>query len=190
MKIAIIDSGVFEAHPHVGKIAGAIEITPAGFGNDPLDRLGHGTAVAAAILEKAPDAELYSVKVFSGRLAANMAMILRALNWCREQRMDLVNLSLGTANPDHRELFLEALRGMGTVVSAAEMLPGSLPGVIGVSPDEDCPRDQFQIRDGIYYASPYPRPIEGLPSKLNLQGVSFAVANVTGLLARQDALCR
>ena len=32
-------------------------------------------------------------------------------------------------------------------------------------------------------ASPYPRPIEGVPPARNLQGVSFAVANMTGLIA-------
>jgi hypothetical protein len=33
-------------------------------------------------------------------------------------------------------------------------------------------------------ASPYPRPIEGLPEERNLTGVSFAVANATGVVAR------
>lgn len=188
MKVAIIDSGVFEGHPHVGSVAGKVHITPSGLGDDPIDRLGHGTAVAAAIREKAPNAELYSVKVFSGRLAASMETIVRALRWCGEQQMDVINLSLGTANEEHRDVFVEVLGGLGTVVSAAEMLPGSLPGVIGVAVDEDCPRDEYRVRDGIYFASPYPRPIEGLPPTRNLRGVSFAVANVTGLVARKGGL--
>jgi len=183
MKIAIIDSGIFEGHHHVGKVAGAVHITATGFGDDPIDRLGHGTAVAAAIREKAPDADLYAVKVFGGRLAANMDVILRALAWCRDHGMDLINLSLGTTNEDHRPLFLDALDDVGTVVSAAHMLPGILPGVIGVAVDETCPRDRFRYRDGIFSASPYPRPIEGVPPARNLQGVSFAVANMTGLIA-------
>jgi hypothetical protein len=33
-------------------------------------------------------------------------------------------------------------------------------------------------------ASGYPRPIEGVPVERNLSGISFAVANVTGFLAR------
>lgn len=185
MRIAIIDSGVFEAHPHVGRIAGAVHITATGFGDDPVDRLGHGTAVAAAIREKAPDADLYAVKVFGGRLAANMDVILRALVWCKQQKMDLINLSLGTANPDHRALFADALVANGLVVSAAPMLPGSLPGVIGVAADETCPRDHFRFSGGVFRASPYPRPIDGVPPSRNLRGVSFAVANMTGLIARR-----
>ena len=32
------------------------------------------------------------------------------------------------------------------------------------------------------HASGYPRPIPGVPPERNLKGISFAVANVTGLL--------
>jgi len=184
MKIAIIDSGVHPGHPHVGEIAGAVEITLTGQGSDGVDRLGHGTAVAGAIREKAPEAELYAVKVFDRRLSANIDVILRALEWCRDHGMDIVNLSLGTGNPAHRERFLGAICDDLLVVSAANSLPGSLPGVIGVAPDPDCPRDVFRYHDGMFYASPYPRPIPGVPVTRNLQGISFAVANMTGMIAR------
>jgi Subtilase family len=184
MRIAVIDSGVHADHPHVGGVSASVHITATGWGNDPLDRLGHGTAVAAAIREKAPQAELFSVKVFDRRLAANMNAILRALAWCREERMDLINLSLGTENPDHREPLKDAVEGNGIVISAAEMLPGSLPGVVAVSADQTCPRDAFRCSGGVFFASPYPRPIPGVPESRNLQGISFAVANMTGLAAR------
>jgi subtilisin family serine protease len=49
MKIAIVDSGIHPGHPHVGEVAGAIEIAVDGVSNDAIDRLGHGTAVAGAI---------------------------------------------------------------------------------------------------------------------------------------------
>jgi hypothetical protein len=183
MKIAIIDSGIHPGHPHVGEVAGAVEITLAGEGHDAIDRLGHGTAVAGAIREKAPEAALYAVKVFDRRLAANIGVILRALVWCREHGMDIVNLSLGTENPAHRDSFLRTLGDDLLVVSAAHVLPGSLPGVIGVAPDPACPRDVFRYRAGVFYASPYPRPIPGVPVAHNLHGASFAVANMTGLVA-------
>ncbi len=183
MKIAVIDSGIHEGHPHVGAVAGAIHFTAEGPGSDPADRLGHGTAVAAAIREKAPDAELFAVKVFDRRLAAQIGAILHALRWCRQQRMDVVNLSLGTENQEHRAALEEAVRENGVVVSAAGMLPGMLADVIAVRQDETCPRDCFRLRDGVFLASPYPRPIPGVPVERNLQGVSFAVANMTGFVA-------
>jgi hypothetical protein len=180
MRIAIIDSGIHSDHPHVGRISGGVAIAS----DDYLDRIGHGTAVAAAIREKCPDAELYAVKVFDRRLSANIDVIIRALEWCAANEMDLVNLSLGTANPAHRAAFELALSNGLLVVSAAELLPGSLAGVIGVAPDPDCPRDAYRYRDGMFHASPYPRSIPGVPPEHNLQGASFAVANMTGLVAR------
>jgi subtilase family protein len=184
MRVAVIDSGVHEGHPHVGRVVASVHMTANGLGSDPVDRLGHGTAVAAAIREKAPEADLFSVKVFDRRLSANIGAILRALAWCREERMDLINLSLGTGNPEHRESLMEAVADNAIVISAAEMLPGSLPGVVGVAADPSCPRGEFRHSGGTYFASPYPRPIPGVPESRNLQGISFAVANMTGLAAR------
>lgn len=184
MKIAIIDSGIHAGHPHVGAIAGAVGMRPTGETNDAIDRLGHGTAVAGAIREKAPDAELFAVKVFDRRLSGSIAVILQALEWCRHHHMDLVNLSLGTENPAHRESLVRAIGEDLLVVSAASALPGSLPGVIGVAGDPDCPRDVFRYQAGVFQASPYPRPIPGVAVTRNLHGTSFAVANMTGLVAR------
>jgi hypothetical protein len=179
MRIAVIDSGIHADHPHVGRVAGAVHFT----GEDAVDRLGHGTAVAAAIREKAPAAELFAVKVFDRRLSVAIEAILHALAWCRAERMDVINLSLGTSNEEHRGALVEAVANNGVVVSAAHMLPGSLEGVIGVAVDETCPRDEFRREGDVFLASPYPRPIPGVPPERNLHGVSFAVANMTGLVA-------
>jgi hypothetical protein len=60
--------------------------------------------------------------------------------------------------------------------------------VTGVYVDWACARDQIEVVDEeetrAYRASGYPRPIPGVPRERNLHGVSFAVANVTGFLAR------
>src|SRR5258707_235174 len=98
MKIAIIDSGIHAGHPHVGEVAGGVSM----IGDDWADRLGHGTAVAGAIREKAPDAELYAVKVFDTRLSAAIDTLIRAIEWSIDQGMDAINLSLGTVNEAHR----------------------------------------------------------------------------------------
>ena len=74
------------------------------------------------------------------------------------------------------------------LISPATALPGSLPGVIAVDIDFNCPRDQFReersSRGVIFFASGYPRPIPGVPPGRNLNGISFAVANMTGFAAR------
>jgi hypothetical protein len=187
VKIAIIDSGIHPDHPHVVRVAGGIAITPDGVSDDWSDRIGHGTAVAGAIREKAPDAELYAVKVFDRRLSANIDVLIRALEWCAENRMDLINLSLGTSNESHRPRFEAILASVPPVITAANLLPGTLPGTIAIAPDESCPRDQYRYDGSIFIASPYPRSIPGVPVERNLHGASFAVANLTGFAARLDS---
>src|SRR5579885_201632 len=100
MKVAILDSGVHADHPHVGGIAGGVAIV----GDDLVDRLGHGTAVAAVIREKSPDAEIFAVKIFHRKLATDAETLARAIDWCGANGMEWINLSLGTANAEHAEL--------------------------------------------------------------------------------------
>jgi len=198
VRIAIVDSGVHASHPHVNGIAGGVSITPDGR-EDPefLDRLGHGTAVTAAIREKAPDAEIYAVKIFHDSLATRIDSLLHALDWSARHNMTFINLSLGTDNQQHEaalQSMVEKLTGQGIQLVAAHedagvrWLPGSLPGVLPVALDWTCPRDEYRtstLPDGrtLYHASGFPRPIPGVSPERNLKGISFAVANVTGLLA-------
>jgi subtilisin family serine protease len=198
VRIAVIDSGVHAGHPHVGGVAGGIGIRADGSTEaDYIDRLGHGTAVTAAIREKAPAAELFAVRIFEQRLSGNIDVLLRAIDWAADSGMQLVNLSLGTTNAAHesalRERVCRAVERGALIVAARDddgvsWLPGSLPGVIPVQLDWDCPRDEYRTLriDGVevYRASGYPREIPGVPRERNLSGISFAVANVTGLLAR------
>jgi subtilisin family serine protease len=198
VRVAIVDSGVHAGHPHVGGVWGGIGIDDAGgVHDDYVDRLGHGTAVAAVIREKAPDAELYAIKVFDRELAATGAALVAACERAREAGAHLVNLSLGTRNPDHEPDLSAAvarlLAGGIMVIAAGEQdgvrwLPGSLPGVIAVTLDWSVPREDCRQVTGPagaigFRASGYPRPIPGVPPERNLKGLSFAVANVTGWLA-------
>jgi subtilisin family serine protease len=110
VRIAVVDSGIHAAHPHVGGIAGGVAFDPDGReADDCLDRLGHGTAVAAAIREKAPGAEIFAVKVFHDTLATGVSQLVRAIDWAAARRIELVNLSLGTANPEHEAVLRSAV---------------------------------------------------------------------------------
>jgi subtilisin family serine protease len=194
--VAIIDSGVNLAHPHIGGVAGAVAIADDGrFHADVLDRLGHGTAVAAAIHEKAPSADLFVVKVFEETLSTSLEALILALDTAAEHGARLVNLSLGTANQSSAASLAAAVdraRARKTIVVSAAVqsgrvwFPGSLPEVLGVAAERDCPRDSVRLSISgrlMSTASPYARPIPGVPPDRNLNGVSFAVANTTGLLA-------
>lgn len=196
--IAVVDSGIYAEHPHVHRVAGGISLVPGTVESDFIDRNGHGTAVAAAIREKVPAADLTAVKIFDRTLATTAALLARAIEWAVRDGADVINLSVGTTNAAHADLLQRAVRiarEAGTIlVAAAEQaglpsLPGSLEGVVSVSVDWECPRDACIVDawgpDALRVrASGYPRPIPGVPVAVNLKGVSFAVANATGLIAR------
>ena len=196
--IAVIDSGVHADHPHVGGVVGGIGIDEDGFvHNDYVDRLGHGTAVTAAIREKAPDSDILIIKVFGRTLGTSTGVLVRSIDEAIDRGARLVNLSLGTAKPEHELTMWAAVsrareRGV-CVVSPREhgghvWLPGSLEGSVGVVLDWGCSRDQLRVmcvegHQPVFVASGFPRPIPGVSQEKNLKGVSFAAANTTGLLA-------
>jgi len=199
VRIAVVDSGIASGHPHVGIVTGGLRIGRNGEeDNDWGDRIGHGTAVAAAIREKAPEAELLAFRVFERELSTTADALSVAIRRAADHGAQLINLSLGTVNPahvDHLSRAVEYASERGAlVVSARELdgtpwLPGALAGVMGVRLDWDCPRDEIHLTQDdaggvVAIASGYPRPIPGMPPDRNLKGISFAVANVTGVLGR------
>lgn len=215
VRVAVIDSGVNAGHPHIIGVAEGVAITGQIEESVYTDILGHGTAVMAAIQEKAPEAEYLAVRVFHSALRTSIDSLVRAIEWSLEQRAQVINLSLGTANPAHAARFaplIERAAEQGAIlVSASDAngvpaLPGTLPGVIGVSLDWECPRETFHAKQithakqathatqathakqatggAEWYASGYPRDLPGMPRQRNLHGISFAVANMTGFVVR------
>ncbi len=198
--MAVIDSGVSLAHPQIGPVAMGVTIRPDGSTSpDYFDRLGHGTAVSAAIQERAPGAELLVVKVFDWALTAPVKTLVSAIVWAARRQVDLINLSLGTTVPGPARRFRQAVEDAsraGALLVAArahdgvDYLPGSLPGVVPVELDWGCPRLDVRVDDRddgppTCHASGYPRPMPGVAPTNELSGLSLAVANVTGVLARE-----
>jgi subtilisin family serine protease len=198
-RVAVIDSGVQRGHPHIiaGRILPGIGILADGtviHGEEAtLDRLGHGTAVTAAIQEKAPDADIVPVRVFHDALRTSSRALVAAIEWSLAAGADIINLSLGTANPAHRALFaplVARVTGQGALIVAAREAqgepcwPGAIEGALGVALDWDVPRECWRVEEGIVRASGYPRPIAGIPQRRNLYGISFAAAQVSGFAAR------
>lgn len=199
IRVAVVDSGVAAGHPHVGEVVGGIRVGRNGEEDEDWnDRIGHGTAVAAAIREKAPGVELFAVRVFERELATTADALALGIRRAAERGCQLINLSLGTVNSAHAEHLARAVRYAAEhgalVVSALELdgvgwLPGSLEGVMGVRLDWARDRSEIALVQDpagrvVAEASGYPRPIPGVPPERNLKGISFAVANVTGVLAR------
>lgn len=198
--VGVIDSGVHAGHPHVGAT-----VEGAGFDQDGcvhkdiVDRLGHGTAVAAAIQDLAAAAHVCPLKVFDRTLDTSVEALVAAIDWAAVHELPLVNLSLGTRDHSRSAALADAVgraQAAGTLVVAAgsdrdvDWLPGTLDldGVIRVELDWVCQRGSHGVtgppKAPVFRTCGYPRPIPGVDPERNLKGLSFAVANVTGIAAR------
>jgi hypothetical protein len=195
VKIAVIDSGVNAQHPHISANTEGIAIE--GIADDAIDQLGHGTAVMAAIQDKAPEAQYFAVKLFGSSLRTNMPRLLKALDWAVAKGVDIINLSLGTPNFDYRDDLADLVaraEAAGTLLVCARsemdnpVLPGRLHGVLPVEVDWQLPRELYYFMEEQgrrhFVASGFPRSLPGVPQTRNLHGISFAVANMTGFVAR------
>ena len=112
------------------------------FLDDHTDCAGHGTACAGIIRKKAPDAALYSVRIFDESLMADGRALITAIQWCIDNEMDVVNLSLGTTDVTFKKALQKVCRkavDAGVILVAAESndggesYPAVFPEVIGVT---------------------------------------------------------
>lgn len=200
VRVAVVDSGVNARHSHVRGVALALRACDGKRGEvrwvkDSTDRIGHGTAVAAVIRQKAPLAEIISLKVFDDTLITRMRYVLAAIQWAAEQGVHVVNLSLGSDNPDHipalQEAAERAIAGGTLLVASAEAggeptFPAALPGFIGVRTDPHCDEWSYSVWPDEplpFGACGYPRSLPDRPPSANFRGTSFAAAHMTGFIA-------
>ncbi len=201
VKVAVVDSGINAHHSHVRGVAGGVHIRwcedgSLAFDEDYRDTAGHGTAIAGVIRAKTPDVELYSIKVFGRTLWTRAEVVAAAIRWAVENRMHVVNISLGTDKTEKCALLEQACDDAaerGVVLVAAgdnrepDLFPASLSSVFGVAGDEQCGWDDYFFCPAElveFRAHPYPRPLPCLPQRFNLRGHSFAAAHITALIAR------
>ena len=201
VKVAIVDSGIDPSHLRIGPISEriALAIGPDGQdvqSTDTEDGVGHGTACAGIIRKKAPDAELYRVRIFDESLSTDGRTLVAAIRWAIAQGMDVVNLSLGTTDVTFRDTIEEACREAvraNVILVAAEhnggleSYPAVLPEVIGVTGGKTYDRYGYHYRSG--------NPIECVARgdeqrlcwldgrEIMAGGTSFAAPHIAGIVA-------
>ncbi|WP_373987894.1 S8 family serine peptidase [Duganella sp. BuS-21] len=149
VKIAIIDSGAATTHDNLHDIRAGFDVlnkktNPDGWNQDTL---GHGTHcagviaavdIASGIRGFAPDAEVHACKLFPG---GQVSQLIDALEYCIDQQIDVVNLSLGGAEVSEalEQQIIRARRaGVACIVAAGNsggpvQYPASSPNVLAVA---------------------------------------------------------
>ena len=149
IKIAVIDSGAATTHDSLNRIRAGFDVINKKTSPDTWneDTLGHGSHCAGVIGGAdlafgirgfAPDAELHACKLFPG---GQVSQLIDALEYCIEKQVDIVNLSLGGAEPSEAlEQQIQRARraGIACIVAAGNsggpvQYPASSPNVLAVA---------------------------------------------------------
>ncbi|HEX7998282.1 MAG TPA: S8 family serine peptidase [Pyrinomonadaceae bacterium] len=144
VRVAVVDSGIDTEHPDLkGKVKGSFEAYVEGGKvnfrpSESGDAAGHGTACAGIITSIAPEVDLYSIKVLGANASGSGDMFLAGLDFAIKQKMQVINLSLGTTKPQYHgplhDLLDRAYHAGCIVVAAANNLPQpSFPSIFSSS---------------------------------------------------------
>ncbi|MCS0599453.1 S8 family peptidase [Massilia agri] len=149
VKVAVIDSGVATTHGNLNRIRAGFDVI-----NKQIDRttwnsdtLGHGSHCAGVIAGAdpswgirgfAPEAEIHVCKLFPG---GQISQLIDALEYCIEQQIDIVNLSLGGSAPSEaleRQIQRAKQAGVACIAAAgnsggAVQYPAASPHVLAVA---------------------------------------------------------
>lgn len=202
VKIAIMDSGIY---PHDDlEIAGGFSAVD--YTTSYEDDEGHGTHIAGIIGAKhdgqgidgiAPDADLYAVKVLDQNGEGYLSDLLEGIDWAIAQNMDIINLSMGTADKsDALEDAVDKAYRAGILLVAASGnegaghpvdYPAAYEPVIAVSAtDENNDITSFSsVGDEVEFAAPgadIPSTLPGSDYGM-MSGTSQATSHVTAMLA-------
>jgi subtilisin family serine protease len=149
VKIAVIDSGAATSHTNLKQLGPGFDIINKE--SDPgtwnQDVLGHGSHCSGVIggadpsfgiLGFAPEAEIHVCKLFPG---GQISQLIEALEYCIEQQIDVVNLSLGGTEPSEAlEAQIRRAKRFGVACIAAAgnsgdavQYPASSPQVLAVA---------------------------------------------------------
>ncbi len=134
-RVAIIDSGIDYTHPDlVGRMVDGVDLGDGD--DDPMDEVGHGTAVAGIVASVCPRCSLLGIKILDYRgLGTPYALLRRlagpAVRWAANHGARVINVSDSLPRSISLLAAVDYARSRGAVVVAAA---GNLDDFQGVYP--------------------------------------------------------
>jgi len=129
VKVAVIDSGAATTHGNLNRIRAGFDVINKASDRNTwnTDSLGHGSHCAGVIAGAdpswgicgfAPEAEIHICKLFPG---GQISQLIDALEYCIEQGIDVVNMSLGGGAPSEaleRQIVRVKAAGVACIAAA------------------------------------------------------------------------
>ena len=145
LKIAIIDDGISLDLFDCKSLKSVIINDDLSINSyNVYNRISHGTICANIIYKYYPNLDFYSIKVLSDNMKGKSDKLYRALDYCIEQKISIVHLSIGSCVASdfidmQKKINETALKGL-IIISAAHneninSYPSCLSNVIGVKRD-------------------------------------------------------
>lgn len=165
--VAVVDSGIDKNDPRLaGRLVEGwnIQLGATGhaiLGGDFSDENGHGTNMAAAVAQLAPECKLVGVRIMDARLRTSADLMAAGIETAYRAGAHVISLSLGTPNMGKALLLRDccalAVENNALVLAAAHpkgdrAYPADLPETIGVATHPDCPLEK------VYYFAPHRFP--------------------------------
>lgn len=208
VRVALLDSGVERLHPEFKDVTFDDDLcfTMAENGSDPrdaggVDFFGHGTAVAAVLLDIAPATTIGSFRVLGGEAYGRDEIIRRAALEAIARGYQIIHCSFGASGSPFTVMsfksWIDAAYLAGVHVVAAcnnggpsiRVWPAHFSSVVAVDSCPEARSDGIQRREGslveFMAQGKRPRPLPwSNQSTRKICGTSFSAPVVTGLIAR------
>ena len=214
-KIAIIDTGYdFISYDDIfaGKYHFYIENNEIIQNNEAQDEVGHGTAITRILLDGIQNIQSYSfylIKIFGKTLRTDVRLVCAALEFCLDERIDFINLSLGVMTNDPTlELLCKKLTENNCIIFSSHdtkyynVYPACYPCVVSIAPLNNnsidaneyiCLRDENAKYNILAYAG-LSRVFWLNNLRIAISGVSFAcpriMAKLINVLDKRVGVCQ
>jgi len=131
VRVAVIDSGINNAHPLIdGRVVDNFQVVDGKIN----DSFGHGTHVTSILLAVAPDARIFNIKALDDKGDSKPSLVMQALEIAASLGVDVINLSVSEESSECLHPLnhtVEVLSNMGilVVVSAGNNGPKTSPNI-------------------------------------------------------------